>query len=684
METIVGLDDPIDFRLALEASLASLKPGYIPTQTQIRTRDVAALANAKRGLLALKRLQEVAFKAARYHDKPGFYALSTLITRKVGLSLGDVCKWLSFAISIPPASYLGTDGYGTSLSYMYLASTFAMDLGFLHESLGHDVSDAFNDAFFDLFIDMWLKKGSDLDSLSGQQLSTEFYIWTSPGQQAHIDWTPGQGCWLLTTVGLLSKNTRFADAFSQRWLARCRRGGFEPSSLFVSTILSRIRRIIADTRSNADHLYEAVVNIRFLSEISFNFTIPYLRDRPSNPGVGKDIFKALDKAGYIQRLTTAIRFLSAHCLEEEKANGFPGLPAHKPPAILECADILSLVVKNCHTVDNAVSSGVRSLIRHGLLEIGGNAAFALSKYPGPYRSGLPDSLFFAVDCCVRSPMLLSSALPTVSHELVNARHSLSADVSLGQDWAMRNILKIKRESDPEYWGVAVFWEHVLAYNVLVDTYSAVKSSFICDSAQHHIQSNDSSRPARGQHRECSGCSSVVYCSTRCQHSDWAARHRFECKELASFTSLRQDRKSSYHHRYRAWHISLILEHYRLDDMFGKIHLQGASDCVFQIGLFSVPHLTDSFSASAYPENLKTSSNRVHDRRLENDFLPWAKTRAGKQVHSNGDIQMERLLQGLWHYGGNQVVVDLKVEVTKPLKGDLRIVILDTLSRICKL
>ncbi|KAH6901733.1 hypothetical protein BKA70DRAFT_1229558 [Coprinopsis sp. MPI-PUGE-AT-0042] len=68
---------------------------------------------------------------------------------------------------------------------------------------------------------------------------------------------------------------------------------------------------------------------------------------------------------------------------------------------------------------------------------------------------------------------------------------------------------------------------------------------------------------------------------------------------------------------------------------------------------------DDIYISEYPEELKRSMIEVHDRRLRDDFLPWALTRSQMKRNANGDIEMERLIQGLWEYGGRKIVVDVK-------------------------
>ncbi|TEB20069.1 hypothetical protein FA13DRAFT_277279 [Coprinellus micaceus] len=57
---------------------------------------------------------------------------------------------------------------------------------------------------------------------------------------------------------------------------------------------------------------------------------------------------------------------------------------------------------------------------------------------------------------------------------------------------------------------------------------------ICDNLKHHDRfgtSNSMTLTSQEEHA-CSRCHSVAYCSVQCQHEDWAALHKAECKHMA--------------------------------------------------------------------------------------------------------------------------------------------------------
>ncbi|KAF6747069.1 hypothetical protein DFP72DRAFT_921148 [Ephemerocybe angulata] len=57
-------------------------------------------------------------------------------------------------------------------------------------------------------------------------------------------------------------------------------------------------------------------------------------------------------------------------------------------------------------------------------------------------------------------------------------------------------------------------------------------------------------------RQCSGCSSVVYCSEECQRNDWMDLHCRECPSASAFYARTKSMESCYSHRARAAHTRL--------------------------------------------------------------------------------------------------------------------------------
>ncbi|KAF6760908.1 hypothetical protein DFP72DRAFT_57091 [Ephemerocybe angulata] len=64
---------------------------------------------------------------------------------------------------------------------------------------------------------------------------------------------------------------------------------------------------------------------------------------------------------------------------------------------------------------------------------------------------------------------------------------------------------------------------------------------------------------RGQ--QCSGCSSVIYCSSKCQKQDWKERHRAECAHAKLENSRRKSTQTLYDHTARAFHARIIDDFY---------------------------------------------------------------------------------------------------------------------------
>ncbi|KAH6903682.1 hypothetical protein BKA70DRAFT_1513966 [Coprinopsis sp. MPI-PUGE-AT-0042] len=288
---------------------------------------------------------------------------------KVKSALDDITKWLSFAVSNNPASYLGGE-FGTDCGFMYLASRTAMNLGALHE--GPDSFAAYaNQALVDLLIEIWLKKNGDVDfNFPERGPPSDYYIWRSPGPRGLIDRAPGQGCWLISVIRCLVNTPELSTLFCHRWLSRCTAGGLDPSALFISTIHSRLTQSVSASDMGKDLLYGSVCDITALSHLIHCVTVPYLKDRTKQPRWGPTHLQALYKSGNVCKFTKAIRCLSDQCLEMEVTDGFPEPEGTAFEPVVLCAKVIDdLFIKDLNTFPNAISNSFRTLVRHGLLQI---------------------------------------------------------------------------------------------------------------------------------------------------------------------------------------------------------------------------------------------------------------------------------------------------------------------------
>ncbi|KAF6745411.1 hypothetical protein DFP72DRAFT_51528 [Ephemerocybe angulata] len=122
-------------------------------------------------------------------------------------------------------------------------------------------------------------------------------------------------------------------------------------------------------------------------------------------------------------------------------------------------------------------------------------------------------------------------------------------------------------------GIAVR-EHLLVYNAWGG------KTVLCDNLQCQRDVKRTSRPGAGtvggsasllKSRECSGCSTFVYCGEHCQKQDWDARHSKECASARVDTITRRATPGAwYSPRQRAYHVALI-EHrfnYFLSSRYG--------------------------------------------------------------------------------------------------------------------
>ncbi|KAH6901735.1 hypothetical protein BKA70DRAFT_1308450 [Coprinopsis sp. MPI-PUGE-AT-0042] len=482
MEKLLELHQPATILSVTDVYLEFLQACHIPSPQEIDSRSTVALAKASHGLFAIRGLDQLLYAAAHLQNTADLRKIRRMTADKVKSALDDITKWLSFAVSNNPASYLGEE-FGTDCGFTYLASRTAMNLGALHE--GPDSFAAYaNQALVDLLIEIWLKKNGDVDfNFPERGPPSDYYIWGSPGPRGLIDRAPGQGCWLISVIRCLVNTPELSTLFCHRWLSRCTAGGLDPSALFISTIHSRLTQSVSASDMGKDLLYSSVCDITALSHLIHCVTVPYLKDRTKQPRWGPTLLQALYKSGNVCKFTKAIRCLSDQCLEMEVTDGFPEPEGTAFEPVVLCAKVIDdLFIKDLNTFPNAISNSFRTLVRHGLLQIAGNAAFALSRHTQAYRARLPEKHVWSVDHCYRCALLFSIAFPAVSHELILARHALPPEMLIGHDWAMRNILDIKLEGEIEPWSGGVFWEEVELYHKLHNDYRKTISRTICDSA----------------------------------------------------------------------------------------------------------------------------------------------------------------------------------------------------------
>ncbi|TEB05150.1 hypothetical protein FA13DRAFT_1265039 [Coprinellus micaceus] len=104
----------------------------------------------------------------------------------------------------------------------------------------------------------------------------------------------------------------------------------------------------------------------------------------------------------------------------------------------------------------------------------------------------------------------------------------------------------------------VFWRVVLDRGSLYMKLEGTDYLNICDniSCERTVDKQECTS------RQCSGCSSVMYCSQSCQSLDWDAFHRAECLDARAHYLKQKEAGTSYSHRSRAFHAKYIEKRYR--------------------------------------------------------------------------------------------------------------------------
>jgi hypothetical protein len=293
MEMLKRLHHP-DFMLhAAKVYIELLQARRIPSGREISSRATAALWRARHGLFAIRGLCSLLEAAVNLDDDPELHDLRRKALEEVKPALDDITKWLSFAITTSPASYLGEE-FGTDCSFMYLTTSIAMSLGVLHENPGSSTSACANQRLMDLLIHIWLMRNAEVNVSSTERgPPSEYFIWLPSGPKGLIDWAAVKGCWLVSTLARIVNSPELSTLFCRRWLARCSMDGFDPSVLFVSTVFSRLDQAVNASTMGQTHLYAAVLNVKALSTLIHCTTVPYLLDPAKEPRWGPELLRSL-------------------------------------------------------------------------------------------------------------------------------------------------------------------------------------------------------------------------------------------------------------------------------------------------------------------------------------------------------------------------------------------------------
>ncbi|TEB24312.1 hypothetical protein FA13DRAFT_1325247 [Coprinellus micaceus] len=113
---------------------------------------------------------------------------------------------------------------------------------------------------------------------------------------------------------------------------------------------------------------------------------------------------------------------------------------------------------------------------------------------------------------------------------------------------------IKAPEVGAHWGT--FWLRTVArVNILAEfrVVQGLVTFNICD----NLSCDGSKRTSDDRSMQCGGCSSVVYCSQKCQSIDWKRRHRSECSQARKDHVEERDSGNRYSHYSRAFHVKIV-------------------------------------------------------------------------------------------------------------------------------
>ncbi|KAF5335545.1 hypothetical protein D9611_012180 [Ephemerocybe angulata] len=139
----------------------------------------------------------------------------------------------------------------------------------------------------------------------------------------------------------------------------------------------------------------------------------------------------------------------------------------------------------------------------------------------------------------------------------------------------------------------------------VEVYSAMPKEgiYVCDnqSCKRRLRTP----PLKSKSKECSGCSSVTYCSRECQVNDWKELHRVECSMFRVGYFCQKACHKRYPHSTRAYHVAYVESLYNRH--LREIELKTPRDPRYSrhdfIAVIDItsPHFNVDFSLTALPE-----------------------------------------------------------------------------------
>ncbi|KAJ3520958.1 hypothetical protein NMY22_g12518 [Coprinellus aureogranulatus] len=205
------------------------------------------------------------------------------------------------------------------------------------------------------------------------------------------------------------------------------------------------------------------------------------------------------------------------------------------------------------------------------------------------------------------------------------------------------------------------WSFFLrAHNRAAQAYKSLKirpSVYFCDYLPCGLVGKDLEKPPK----QCTGCSSVVYCSDECQKKDWEELHRHECRHAQVLHAARRSSHTWYTHQTRASQAALlevIYEQESDNEQYNSNTIYPVFDCSFMDSLDEDSYIEDILEGAYWDDSFPQTYLRP---RLDSLM----------KAYNDGTVAPGwRLADGIFPSIGDESSIHLAV-LLKPVEGGFR-------------
>ncbi|KAH6897823.1 hypothetical protein BKA70DRAFT_1314903 [Coprinopsis sp. MPI-PUGE-AT-0042] len=485
-------------------------------------------------------------------------------------------------------------------------------------------------------------------------------------------------CFFIAAFTQTLQDPSMKNNFLLRWVAYFKEEshtgyfGSDPSVVMGQTVLSRLSQIRMSNELETWSAISTWKNLAQLEGLLVNLAEGTLYSQVSDV---HPLIAYLEKADYLYHFTHAILTISNRTYADDLRNGF------RDPAIP-----LALLLLQTH--DNMVQrrslarrprENFRSLLRGGSLCICANSADSIPRYSITFQEMYGDKgRPFPIIVTEMIYLFGSSGIAypaTVGRAVLRARKSVPDQgwKAIGQAMTTAVGPLPAITQNPQINWVEEFnakMEYMVKQH---STSMKVLKHILCDNA-NHAQCSSISRASFGRSarlKECSSCHTAVYCSSECQREDWTRRHSLLCHEFRQRHRDMLKQETTYPHRVRAWHISLLRHTYAEDKFYLHQRLSSSASDVAVKDLTHFPIRTHVVSFGTFLSAWEGEPDpyALLRQHFQEEFLDWTRSRPPVDHTDARFTYQSRLVEGLFPFGTRVVRLTIKLATILPKDED---------------